>query len=91
MGTSWPDELQEPHFHIVNPDASAAVSQSIYPNGCTTTDTENPVHAKPDFVFAFAIGQLKNQKGAPEKVSPHLLVYLPIVTGGRPARTTTTG
>jgi len=79
---SWPNELQDPHFYIVNPDAPPARSLPVYPQGCTSTTSENAIYSKPKFVFAFAIAEIRNNAGAQEAVSPHLLVYLPLQTGG---------
>jgi hypothetical protein len=78
---SWPNKLQGPHFYVVNPDAAPAASRPVYPDGCSSSSAKYPIYAKPAFVFAFAISEIENNRGASEPKSPHLLLYLPLQTG----------
>jgi hypothetical protein len=73
---------------IVNPQSSPVLSQEEFPEGCKRDVATSAFRATshiPDFVFAFAIDDIRNPPGSAEPVSPHAIVYLPINVGREPA------
>ena len=85
---SWPNELQDADLLIINKASNPVQSREEDSDGCSR-DVEpiafTPQQNIPDFVFGFAVRQIKNAAGEIEKQSPHAIVYLPINTGHEPA------